>query len=117
MTLQVLVCGGRNYYSTAVWKALDELKAATTAELTIIQGGGDGADQMAREWCQNTGCHLINEPANWAAYGKAAGPIRNQKMLDDHKPDVVIAFPGGTGTRDMVERARKADVTVIVMNP
>jgi ABC-type sugar transport system substrate-binding protein len=34
-------------------------------------------------------------------------------MLDEGKPDIVVAFPGGTGTADMVRRARKAGVVVI----
>jgi hypothetical protein len=33
-------------------------------------------------------------------YGNAAGPIRNQQMLD-WGPDLVVAFAGGTGTAGM----------------
>jgi hypothetical protein len=32
-------------------------------------------------------------------------------MLEEN-PDLVVAFPGGSGTRNMVEIARKAGVTV-----
>jgi hypothetical protein len=45
-------------------------------------------------------------PADWTRHGKAAGPKRNQLMLDKEKPDLVIAFPGGKGTADMVARAK-----------
>jgi len=38
--------------------------------------------------------------------------MRNQKMLDDNKVDLVVAFPGGKGTADMVERAKKANIEV-----
>ena len=48
-------------------------------------------------------------PADWTKHGKAAGPIRNQKMLDEC-PDLVVAFPGGKGTADMVRRAMKAGI-------
>lgn len=44
--------------------------------------------------------------------GKAAGPIRNQRMLDDGKPDRVLAFPGGRGTANMVKLAKAAGVPV-----
>lgn len=47
-----------------------------------------------------------------ATNGKAAGPIRNQRMLDEGKPDLVVAFPGGRGTADMVRRAKAAGVPV-----
>lgn len=55
----------------------------------------------------------LNYPANWSKYKKKAGPIRNQQMLDEGKPDLVVAFSGGTGTADMVHRAKVANVKVI----
>jgi len=51
--------------------------------------------------------------ANWAGLGRKAGPIRNQEMLDQGRPNMVVAFPGGRGTADMVRRARGAGVEVI----
>jgi hypothetical protein len=48
---------------------------------------------------------VIEFPANWKVYGRAAGPIRNMKMLLEGKPDLVVAFPGGIGTADMVKKA------------
>jgi hypothetical protein len=56
--------------------------------------------------------HLINEPADWKAHGRAAGPIRNQRMIDEHRPELVVAAPGGRGTADMVRRARAAGIEV-----
>lgn len=50
--------------------------------------------------------------ADWDKHGKAAGPIRNQQMLDEGKPDLVLAFAGGKGTDDMCRRARAAGVEV-----
>jgi predicted polyphosphate/ATP-dependent NAD kinase len=112
---RVLVCGGRDYADRkAVFKALDAIRAAK-GSLTVIQGGAAGADALAREWCMaQPSVHLINEPADWKAHGRAAGPIRNQRMLDEHKPDLVLAFPGGKGTADMVRRARSAGVPVLL---
>lgn len=51
-------------------------------------------------------------PADWKKHGKAAGPIRNQSMLTEHKPDLVIAFPLGEskGTRDMIRKAKAAGI-------
>jgi hypothetical protein len=50
--------------------------------------------------------------AQWKKHGRAAGPIRNQRMLDEGKPDLVVAFPGGRGTADMIRRAERAGVPV-----
>lgn len=111
---KVLVCGGRDYSDrSSVFAALDLVKAATS-EMTVIQGGASGADALAREWCgRQTSIHMVNEPADWRTHGRAAGPIRNQRMLDEYKPDVVIAFAGGRGTADMVRRAKAAGVPVV----
>jgi hypothetical protein len=51
--------------------------------------------------------------ADWAKHGRSAGPIRNQRMLSDGKPDKVMAFPGGRGTRGMIALARAAGVEVL----
>jgi hypothetical protein len=58
-------------------------------------------------------CQLVTEHTCWEKYGKPARPIRNQKMIDDHKPNLVIAFPGGRGTADMVFKARSAGIEVL----
>ena len=49
-------------------------------------------------------------PADWKVRGRAAGHIRNQQMLDEGRPHLVVAFPGGRGTADMVRRARAAGI-------
>ena len=54
-------------------------------------------------------------PANWKKHGRAAGPIRNKQMLEEAKPDLVIAFPGGAGTANMVKQAREAGVKVEII--
>ena len=51
--------------------------------------------------------------ADWAGLGRKAGPIRNKLMLDEGKPDLVVAFPGGRGTAHMTRIARGAGIEVI----
>jgi hypothetical protein len=78
----------------------------------IIHGCANGADEWADYWADVNNVPHRAFPADWNKHGKAAGPIRNQRMLDEGKPDMVIAFPGGRGTADMVRRARTAGVEV-----
>jgi len=109
--MRVLVCGGREYDD---WFVLDDrLKANVPLGSTIIEGGAKGADFLARVWAKYSGMPYEEYPANWKKHGRAAGGIRNQQMLDEGKPDLVIAFPGGTGTADMVRRSKKTGVKVI----
>lgn len=110
--MKVLVCGGRDYDN---WRELhQELNHFTGHTLpTIIQGGAKGADFLAKVYAKFYGLECVEFPADWKKYGNKAGPIRNQQMLDEAKPDLVIAFPGGTGTADMISRAKNQGFEVI----
>jgi hypothetical protein len=112
--MRVLVCGGRDYQDQAkAWAVLDALKLEAPHDaLTLICGAANGADSLAADWAMHREVPFDWFPAEWRKYGKAAGPIRNQKMLDNGKPDLCIAFPGGRGTADMVRRAREAGIEV-----
>lgn len=81
-------------------------------ELTIIQGGAKGADTIAADFATVNWLSEEEYPADWEQHGKAAGFIRNKQMLEEGKPDLVIAFPGGKGTANMVELAKKAGIPV-----
>lgn len=51
--------------------------------------------------------------ADCDAHGKPAGPIRDMVMLVDHGPTLVLAFPGGRGTANLVKKGREDRVRVI----
>lgn len=109
---RVLVCGGRDYndYDT-VCRVLDDL--LEHGEVTIIHGAARGADSLADRWAAERGVERYGFPARWDEHRRAAGWIRNQEMIDEGCPDLVVAFPGGNGTADMVRRARLAGIHVM----
>jgi hypothetical protein len=109
---RILVCGGRDYADQAMLFGALDMQAEQSRILRIIQGGASGADQLARFWCYSRKVRYDNYPADWNKHGKAAGPIRNQQMLDEGRPTMVFAFSGGRGTADMVRRAKAAGVSV-----
>jgi hypothetical protein len=110
--MRVLVCGGRNFRSPAqVCMALDAAHSARPFT-ALMHGGATGVDQFAGEWAASRGVQRYICHAQWDKYGKAAGPKRNARMLE-WKPDVVIAFPGGAGTANMVQQAEAAGVPVV----
>lgn len=111
--MRVLVCGGRDYDDWG--KVCDTLLNITRSKpyVTIIEGGARGADRLGRRFALEMEYTYITYPADWEKYGRGAGHIRNQQMLDEGKPDLVVAFPGGRGTANMIERAKKAGVEVI----
>jgi hypothetical protein len=116
--LRLLVCGDRD------WANAESIAAQIRVMHpdVIIEGEARGADRIAHDIALEMGFikgkTLLSFPADWQKYHKAAGPIRNQQMLDEGKPNRVIAFHSNIteskGTKDMVERARKAGIEVMV---
>ena len=111
---RVICCGGRDFADKdGLFAALDRFHARHHITC-VIQGGAKGADRLAYEWGHSRKVMVEHVPADWKAQGKAAGPMRNQRMLDQHHPNALIAFPGGKGTADMVSRAKAAGLPVYV---
>lgn len=110
--MRILICGGRDFNDKRIFNTqmncLDEIYKITE----ICEGGAKGADTLARDWALANEIACATYHANWSLYGQAAGPIRNQQMLDSFKPDLVVAFPGGRGTAHMVSIAKKAHIRV-----
>lgn len=112
--IRVLVCGSRNWTDeVAIRRAFDDLPPGST----IIHGGARGADSIAERLAIEMDFNMRAFHAQWDTLGKAAGPERNQRMIDEGKPDLVIAFPlpDSRGTWDMVSRAKRAGVEVRVV--
>ena len=112
--MKVLVCGGRDFNDALTlgsWLGGVHKQRGITL---LIEGGARGADFMARKFAEWSKIPTKTFPADWDAHGKAAGHIRNKQMLDEGKPDLVVAFPGGRGTADMVRQARAAGVEVLI---
>lgn len=115
---KVLVCGGRDFEGWDMLNCeLDSFHDGPHGPITkIIHGGARGADTMAEHWAEVNKIEI--EPYKikkheWTKFKGGAGPMRNRRMHDTSKPDYVLAFPGGPGTRDMVTYARKQGTPVI----
>ena len=112
--MKVLVCGGRDFYLRALlFKTLDDLDASCSGIATIVVGGARGADSLAEDWSRARQIKRIIYPAEWNRYNKQAGVMRNQKMLDQEKPDLIVAFAGGRGTSHMVTIAKRGGYEVL----
>jgi YspA, cpYpsA-related SLOG family len=132
-TTRILVCGGRAFgvipddcpddqrelqseraqsEQRHLFDVLDRLNAERNFVL-LIHGDARGADRLAGEWAQQRGVPVHAFPADWDKHRRAAGPIRNKQMLDEGRPDLVVAFPGGRGTNNMVRQARAAGVEIV----
>lgn len=122
---RVLICGGRDLDSADVVNYLNrfaqcdiqhKLGQRAWPVTAVIHGGAKGADDGAGRWAESEGIKPTVFQANWKKHGKAAGPIRNANMLRFGMPDVVIAFPGGRGTKDMIMQADSVGVPIIAVH-
>lgn len=105
-----LICGGRDFTNQPLFESvMHQILELRGCPSKVVHGAARGADSLAGEWARKMAIEQVRMPADWRAHGKAAGPIRNEAMLVEQKPKVVIAFPGGSGTADMVSRAHKVE--------
>jgi hypothetical protein len=116
--MRVLVCGSRTLKSD--WLPFRVLDAFADLTTVVIHGGARGADAMADRWARMRYLCIERYPANWDTDGKAAGPIRNKRMLSEGRPEMVIAFTDkplaeSVGTAHMVYIARQAGVETLVI--
>ena len=111
---RVLVCGGRCYKDIKrVFFVLDRVNEQRRIS-AVIHGGATGADTYAGEWARVNGIPVEEYKPKYDQYPARIAPKkRNQEMLDIGAPQLVIAFPGGYGTKDMIDRAFAANIGVM----
>ena len=111
---RVLICGDRNYKD---WVRIQEYLDTLQKRTIIIHGGARGADSIAGNLATSLKMKVIKFPADWDKYGKAAGVLRNQQMLDEGQPSLVVYFhkdlENSKGTKDMVTRAISSKIKTI----
>lgn len=107
-TVDVIVTGGRDYRDQAM---VDDVLNSFNISL-LIQGGAQGADQLALEYAKEKEIAYFTYEADWNKHGKAAGPIRNREMLLANLDAIVVAFPGGLGTENCIKQALQLNMIV-----
>lgn len=115
--MHILVSGSRSIINpTRIREELDACLKELDVQL-IIEGGARGADTIAYEWARDNNIPTRTFNADWKKYGKRAGIYRNEDMLREGKPHLVIAFPtaASVGTRHMISIAKKAGVATLVI--
>ena len=119
-----LICGSRKWPNGETGEAI--VKATIAWRLSkfpknavILHGDAHGVDKWTDEIARGFGFKVIRVPADWAKYGKRAGLIRNVKMLDEHRPVIVVAVWNGksTGTLHTLNEANKRSITTEILDP
>ncbi|WP_163769980.1 SLOG family protein, partial [Proteus mirabilis] len=64
----------------------------------LIHGHVSGVGPIAEAWARRSGVAVVRYPPNWEFFGRKAEAQRHAFMLEDSRPDLVLAFPGGANT-------------------
>ena len=117
--MRVLVCGGRKYWDWDKMRNVLDMLSTQIQIDAVIHGDARGADRLAGHWARSCGYPEEKFPAHWhnpdGSIDRGAGHYRNAVMLTMGKPDLVVAFEGDGGARDMIERAAAAGLRIILV--
>ena len=108
--MKLAVVGGRDFFNYQyLEKILDPIKEQI---MWIVSGGAKGVDSLAEKYAARNHIPFLLFPANWERYGKRAGLMRNQQIVDE--ADHMIALPtrASKGTHDSIRRARAKGILV-----
>jgi hypothetical protein len=113
--MRLLICGARDWDDYRLVKSeIEDFIANIDQVECIVEGGAKGADYCAKLAAIELDIPYEEFPADWNRLGKRAGPIRNQQMVDEGKPDYLLAFHDklveSRGTRSMLNAAKKAGI-------
>jgi len=103
--MKVAIVGSRDYLNV---DAIKDFVDSLDLDSVIISGGARGVDAIAEAAARKRGMTVTVFLADWNQYGKAAGHIRNQRIVDEC--DILVAFWDGNspGTKDSISKASKA---------
>jgi hypothetical protein len=132
LIMRVLICGGRAYGATPIQTPRGgetEAIVRATAERerlseilnefhakehfsAIICGNEGSAERLATQWANRNHIEIVVIHAGRQRKGLDAIPQRNERLLREGKPDMIVAFPGGEMTRHMIDLAKSANIPV-----
>src|SRR5438105_1303503 len=116
--MRVLVTGGRDFaLPDEVHRILGALAGSYFGITELAHGDAEGADRLCKLWALRFGIAVRDfeaTKAEWDVWGNRAGNMRNSRMLREFKPDIGVAFPGGSGTVDMRTKLIEAGVPTFV---
>ena len=117
--MKVLICGSRDWKNREIicsWLS----KLQNWRFDTVIEGEAKGADSIARDEAEKMGVVILKFPADWNKYHKAAGVIRNKQMLEEGRPDLIVAFhdniENSKGTKDTIQQGLRLKIPVILVD-
>lgn len=121
MKTVIVICGDRYWTDfKEIDKFLDYIQLEFKAEdITIIHGKCKGADRIAGYLAHLKGMTVIAEEAHWELFGLSAGPKRNEFMIAQYHPNMIVGFHDNyeksKGTKDMLTRGKNHNIYTVLV--
>lgn len=121
MEFRIVICGSRHFENYELLRKVTNDTIALVqqknpeVEIVVVSGGARGADTLGERFAAKHGFAVEQFLADWARFGRGAGPKRNAQMAA--VADLVVAFTVGKsrGTRNMIKQAEKRGVECVVI--
>ena len=108
--LRTIIAGMRDFHDYgAVYQAMAD---APWWVSVVLSGKATGVDALGEKWARFFQVPVEDYPADWEAYGRAAGPIRNREMASKAEALVAVWDGKSRGTGNMIGEARKAGLRI-----
>ena len=111
--MKTIIAGSRDM--TPTLEDVRTLNKFLTSISEVVSGEAKGADKFGEDWAKAHGIPLKKFPAEWAKYGRAAGPIRNKQMAEYADQLVAFLYPDSRGTANMIKQAKKLGLKVYIV--
>jgi len=110
--MKVIIAGSRDFDDYSLLRDYCDHILSQKGATEVVSGTARGADQLGERYAKERGYFIQRFPADWNAYGKAAGYIRNRKMAE--YADALIAFWDGKsrGTLNMISLAKECGLQI-----
>lgn len=111
--LKIGVVGSRSFNDYKLLKdTLDKYKGKMWL---LVSGGAKGADSLGEKWANENHIKTLIHRPDWDRYGKSAGFVRNELIVDDS--DLIISFWDGLsrGSENSINLAKKKGKEVIII--
>jgi ABC-type sugar transport system substrate-binding protein len=119
MAVRVIISGDRNWFCPDLARRVVARLVARHGEVDIVHGNARGVDAAFADAAREAGCGVCSFAAAWDEHGKAAGPRRNQEMINEGAEFVIAvhrSLAWSRGTRDLVTRALAAGIPVYLID-
>ena len=113
--MRVIICGVRDIGPAQftdyelVCQAVQESGFAITE---VVSGGARGVDLLGERWAAERDVPVHRIEADWQAFGKSAGVIRNGLLCAYAEAVVAIWDEKSRGTKDCLERALRKGLPI-----